>query len=168
MPSLIVPLSEPPSSVRSEPRPPQSNQQPVGAAVLARIRGLDGLLESVLASWHNSRQILQVRRWHRLEYAQPLCLTPLDENEQLCDESWLVDGRDLSLGGLSFRHRRALVCRKAAVTFLLDADEIESVVVRLTWCRFTQAGIYESGGPFVRRLAEAPPQLSDWRLLPRA
>jgi hypothetical protein len=133
--------------------------------LLTRLGGLEAVLESVVASWQSNRHLLQARRWHRLRFQEPLGLTPLDDAGQPAGDPWLVHGHDVSLGGVSFLHRLPLACRIAALTFPLDGGQFEAVAVRLTWCRFTTDGIYQSGGRFLRRLSAPPFDLTAWNRL---
>ena len=116
-----------------------------------RIPELQRMARSVAASWHASPPILQARHWHRVKYGHPVLLRPLDA-PPVDGRSLLVSGRDISLGGFSFAHADPLACRRAAVTFLLDGKSRLPIEIRLTWCRFTREGIYQSGGTFVRPL----------------
>ena len=117
-----------------------------------RIPELQRMTRGVAASWHASPPILQGRHWHRVRYAHPVLLRPLDAHS-VETRPLLVSGRDISLGGFSFVHADPLACRRAALTFLLDSKNRLPIEIRLTWCRFTREGIYQSGGTFVRPLA---------------
>jgi hypothetical protein len=102
---------------------------------------------------------VQRRRWHRVPYDRPILITPLDdETNEPNGPSQLVPGRDISLGGVSFAHREPLASRKVACTFEPSSPTSESVIVRLTWCRFTKEGWYQSGGQFVQSISRNPSQ----------
>ena len=164
----IVPLPHTAAECRSVSRPALQTPESIGSLLLARLQGLETLFDSVVASWHNSRQILQARRWHRIAYPQPICLTPLDEATlHARGPTCLVEGRDVSIGGLSFSHRTTLECRLAAVTLWFNEHDCETVAVRLTWCRFTARGVYQSGGSYLRRLETRPFGERDWRAFPQ-
>ncbi|MGC1273735.1 MAG: hypothetical protein WBC44_08520 [Planctomycetaceae bacterium] len=71
--------------------------------------------------------------------------------------SMLAEGRDVSSSGLSFAHAGLLACRFAAVSFRADREDgsiVETILVRLLWCRFTGQGGYLSGGRFERMLGD--------------
>jgi hypothetical protein len=117
---------------------------------------VERLIESLVASWHASAQLLQNRRWHRTPYRKPLVITPMDHEADVASAgSRLATGRDLSAGGLSFLHKHPLPHRIVAITFGLEPDMPTAIVTRLTWCRFTRWGEYQSGGKFLRTI-ESP------------
>lgn len=137
-------------------------------SALRSIQEIDCLLASLVASWQISPQILQCRRSHRVHFCKPIALTPLDEAGQPCGETVVAMGRDISLGGISFQHRQPLPHCRIAITFQADSYPIESIVTRLSWCRFTRDSAYFSGGKFLRtiKLAENIPE--DWDQLASA
>lgn len=64
-------------------------------------------------------------------------------------------GREVFASGLSFAHTDLLTCRFAAVSRCVDPEDgriVETILVRLLWCRFTGQGGYLSGGRFERML----------------
>lgn len=133
------------------------------------IREIDRLVESLVASWHSSAQLRQNRRWHRTPYRKPVVITPLDDiADTPIAEPHLAFGRDLAAGGLSFLHEQPLPHRIVAVTFSLEADMATAVVTRLTWCRFTRRGTYQSGGKFLRTIDLPELQELDLDALPAA
>lgn len=83
-------------------------------------------------------------------------------------ESKLVQGRDISLGGISFTHADPLPCRLVAVTFIQSEDKLDSVVTKLTWCRFMRDGLYRSGGQFLRTVRLPILINACWEALPSA
>jgi hypothetical protein len=125
-------------------------------AVLHRIHAMTSYVETLVASWNGPSTFVERRRWHRVPYDRPLLITPLDdETSEPAGPPLRVPGRDISLGGVSFAHREPLACRKVACTFEPDSPNGESVIVKLTWCRFTKDGWYQSGGQFVQSIARA-------------
>jgi hypothetical protein len=122
--------------------------------VLLQFPEVEALADRVVASWHSSNASLQSRRWHRAKFDRPLTVTPLDDLLEVPAGAPLaVIGHDISLAGLSFIHVQPLAARKVAVAFQLDDGTIASVLTILKWCRFRRDGIYQSGGQFVRRMA---------------
>ncbi len=109
-------------------------------------------VEVNIASWTASSHIVERRGSHRVGYRQPLLVTPLDDQTgEPNAPAMIVVGRDISLSGLSFTHRDPLSCRTVGCTFKpLDEEKLESVIVRLTWCRFTRQRLYQSGGKFLQ------------------
>ncbi len=122
--------------------------------VLGQIPEVRALADGVVASWHSSLASLQSRRWHRAKFDKPLRVIPLDDQTELPAGTPLaVVGHDISLAGLSFIHSHPLAARKVAIAFQLDETTWEAVLTLLKWCRFRRDGLYQSGGQFVRPLA---------------
>ncbi|HID21538.1 MAG TPA: hypothetical protein EYP14_03960 [Planctomycetaceae bacterium] len=139
------------------------------SAVLRSLAEVERLLESHVASWHITPALLQKRKWHRVIYRKPLVIVPVNEQTgEAKGEPRIVDGRDLSLGGLSFRHVTPLPHRFVALHFRPDSQSTPWVVTYLTWCRFTTDGKYLSGGRFVRTTQLAIDRGLNWRSLPHA
>ena len=138
-------------------------------SVLERLGEMEQLVGSVLASWQDPEQVVQMRRYHRLPFKQPLLLTALDDRTgETIGEPIHVFGRDISDGGLSIEHEGPLTCCRAALTLSDGSGRSETLVVRLTWCRFTRRGTYQSGGPFVwttSRPADPPAETVAARLI---
>ena len=149
-----------PTTLQTEAPGPSPDQAPphesIESTVLRRLGTISTLMDSLIASWHSTRQVLHARRWHRFRYEKPVAVTPLDDaTEQPIGETLLATGRDISKGGISFAHVQPLTCCKVAVTLQLDDGGCESIVTELKWCRFTRDGVYHSGGQF-QRMIELP------------
>ena len=111
------------------------------------------LLNQMVASWHTPTALAELRGWHRMRYDRPAVLTPLDDKSGiLSDAHKIISGRDISPSGFSFTHLDPLPCRRAIITFAFEKESQpwDAVILKLSWCRFTRAGIYQSGGKFVR------------------
>jgi hypothetical protein len=117
------------------------------------LEAISRIVNQVVASWHSPLALAEQRRWHRISYDRPAILTLLDDRTQVAMVHKVVSGRDISPSGFSFTHLDPLACRRAIVTFAFEPDETEAIELRLTWCRFTRAGIYQSGGKFVNPTA---------------
>jgi hypothetical protein len=129
---------------------------------------LEQLVASVVASWQASPCLLDSRRWHRVGYCRPVVLTPLADECAREGTSWSITGKDISLGGFSFLHIRPLPHRFVAVTFVAGVATPVTLLVRLTWCRFTRESRYQSGGSFVREIVLDRAPADDWLRLPQA
>jgi hypothetical protein len=146
-----------------------ATQVAAAASILPKTHEIDRLVASVIATWNGRSPLLQKRRWQRILYDKPVVLTPLDEiSGATKGESMLAHGHDISLGGISFTHSTPLPYRLIAVTLPRGDGRSESVVTRLTWCRFTLDGVYRSGGKFLRKGDVFPVPESDWDALPTA
>jgi hypothetical protein len=138
-----------------------------GESLVERLQDLDGLIETLFASWLGSLPLVPSRRSHRLSNRQLLALTPLDDASLAPNGvTQRVAAWDVSAGGLSFLHRETIVCRTIAVTFQFAPEEFRSVLTRLKWCRFTRNGQYRSGGQFLRTMIPPRDAEIDFNLLP--
>lgn len=135
--------------------PPRRTGYPAVSADPARI-ALARLVDRIaslprtgrLACWQPSG-ILCARRWHRVPWKTPLLLTPWDDAANLALGSPLeVMGRDLSVNGASFEHADPLQCRQILLQPRDPSADPLAFVITLRWCRFTRAGVYQSGGRF--------------------
>ena len=116
------------------------------------MKEVERLLQELLASWRPAVTVLERRKDHRVRLSRVLELTPVEAlSETPIAQAITVLGRDLSLGGVSFLHSAPLPYRKVAISFEPGVVDADLVIVRLTWCRFTHRGHYESGGRFIRR-----------------
>ena len=121
---------------------------------LPRLAEISQIVEHVVASWHAPSAVAEQRRSHRTSYERPAVITPLDDRTgEPLDQHEIVSGRDISPAGFSFTHLDPLACRRAIVTFAFERDSWDAVMIKLSWCRFTRSGIYQSGGKFLGRIA---------------
>lgn len=121
--------------------------------VLCRLQSLASIVDGLMAEWIGSKALIAARKSHRVPTRQFFGITPLcDETFEPLAESCRVQAYDLGTDGLSFIHQNTLPFRMVAATFQLADGELESVVTRLKWCRFTREGHYRSGGQFVRTI----------------
>jgi hypothetical protein len=93
------------------------------------------------------------RNRDRFPMACSMQMVPLGANgEPLGTESIFVFGRDLSTRGISFSHDITLPTDRVILTISLpqlDQIRVEAVI---TWTRRSPLGLYESGGPLVRKV----------------
>ncbi len=136
-----------------------------GLESLARLQSLS-TDETVgqTASWHQSASTIHGRRAHRVPLPQSVCLTGLDDQFRPCAPPVVVQGRDISVDGLSFLHGQPLPYRYAAIS-LRTAQGVESAICRLTWCRYSREGHYVSGGKFIRHVPTSLVPPGDWEML---
>jgi hypothetical protein len=118
-------------------------------------------LSRARACWVKSGPVIQSRNALRMPFAEPVVVTPWNVSTGTpSSRSILAGGRDISEDGIAFRHGDSLPCRYVAVSFrnpdtAIEAEPaVESLLVRLLWCRFMRAGEYLSGGHFERMLPE--------------
>jgi hypothetical protein len=91
------------------------------------------------------------RRHHaRLPFPMLVRLTPVDPRTmQPIAEPITVVGKNLSEEGLGFYHQEPLPYRRAVITLEDNAGRSVSLLIDLSWCRFTRQGWYDSGGRFL-------------------
>lgn len=136
-----------------------------GLEQLARLQSLstdDSI--GLTASWHQAASTVHGRQSHRVPLQQSVCLTGLDNQFRPAAAPIVVQGRDISVDGLSFLHGQPLPFRYATVS-LQTARGVESIVCRLTWCRYSREGHYISGGKFVRHTPASFVPPTGWDLL---
>lgn len=114
--------------------------------VLSDVRGKD----SVRVSWHQWGGLLNDRRAHRVAFSEPLHVVGLAINRDTGKlepqaEPIIAQGRDISVDGISFRHDDPLPHRYVAVSFQTPFGT-ETLVAKLSWCRFAREDHYVSGG----------------------
>lgn len=134
--------------------------------VLSTVRESD----SPRVSWHQWGGLLNDRRAHRVAFPETLLVVGLTTDSGTgqfipVTEPIIAHGRDISVDGISFQHADPLPHRYVAISFRSPFGS-ETLVARLSWCRFGRENRYVSGG----RLT-VEPQLSveldiDWDALP--
>ena len=129
------------------------------------VQTIEEVLANGMQHWMDKTKLDERRTSPRVPLQQKICLIGLDEHHCPDSAACLVDGRDISADGISFRHYGMLSNRFVAMAFH-TAKGIETVVVKLSWCLFSREGSYTSGGRFVRANAtiEMP---QNWELLPK-
>lgn len=128
------------------------------ARPILRLEAISRIVNQVVASWHSPLALAEKRRWQRIRYDRPAILTLLDDRTVVpLGVHKVISGRDISPSGFSFTHLDPLACRRAIVTFPFEREETDAIELRLTWCRFTRAGIYQSGGKFLSPIASPLP-----------
>jgi hypothetical protein len=75
------------------------------------------------------------------------------DGETLGTDSILVFGRDLSTRGISFSHDTTLPTERVILTIPLPQADRIKVEAKITWTRTSPLGVYESGGPLIRKVA---------------
>jgi hypothetical protein len=117
--------------------------QPAETELKNRVRGL---LASLYPNCDYER-----RNESRYPYPRLVYLTPVDANgKAISTESFVVAGKDLGDGGLSFYHPDPISHRRVIASFELAPGRWLGLVIDLSWCRFTRLGWYESGGRFLQ------------------
>jgi len=121
-----------------------------GERAVRQAEGVDHLVRDLLAQWQHPADALERRSWTRVGFQKLIALFAYDDTEQpFSGEPWLVTGKDISLQGVSFSHIAPLPFSKVAISFEVPGGFTRFVVAKLSWCRFTRKGVYESGGKFL-------------------
>lgn len=114
--------------------------------VLSPVRETD----SPRVSWHQWGGLLNDRRAHRVAFPETLLVVGLAQDSATgqfnpVTEPIVAQGRDISVDGISFQHADPIPHRYVAVRFRSPFG-FETLVARLSWCRFTRENRYVSGG----------------------
>jgi hypothetical protein len=109
--------------------------------------------DSPKLSWYRSGGLLNERKSHRVAFPETLRVTGLEKNTDsgefvAVSDSIIARGRDISVGGISFRHEETLPHRFVAVSFHMPFG-MQTLVAQLLWCRFTWEEHYISGGNLI-------------------
>jgi len=111
------------------------------------------LLRDLTASWHPESTVVDRRHNHRIPCEIAANLVPLDDQDQTVRPDPLaVLIANLSKCGVGIVHRHPLPHRLALIEYELPSGNLVQLTVRLKWCRFKGADLYESGGQIVRVL----------------
>jgi len=90
------------------------------------------------------------RRERRYPFPHLVTLVPVaPDGAHLNNETIVVVGKQLSVGGLSFYHRQPIPYRRAVVVFEVGSHRT-ALLMDLNWCRFARRGWYENGGRFLQ------------------
>lgn len=105
----------------------------------------------VLAAMYPDGTIAERRRHERFPYPRLVRLTPVAADGQTAlDEMLVVAGKHLSERGLGFYHPAPLPYRLVVASLEKTPGEWLSLLLDVSWCRFSRQGWYESGGRFLR------------------
>ena len=111
------------------------------------------LLKSLTANWRPASTIIERRKEQRISCDLPAVLVPLDrQGNSLANSVLDIRIKDLSGQGIGISHPDPMPHRLVLVAFESTDDGPIRLVVRLKWCRFKQAEVYESGGMVLRTL----------------
>ncbi len=120
---------------------------------LRRLPELNKLADSIVASWNLEPFALSSRHWHRIPCERQIGLAFFDpKTKSLISELTIVECRNLSIEGISFSHDVPILSREVAITFDLDREDREFLVVNLAWSRFSEERVFQSGGQFLYQI----------------
>jgi len=138
-----------------------------GQPTLQLLDEVQFMVRDILSQWQHPADALERRSTRRVAFYKSIALFVVDEEtEEPVGQPFLVNGRDISAQGVGFSHEGPLPNTKVAIAFELPNGCSQFVLVRLTWCRFTRRGTYESGGMFVRPIAPPEDIALDWNAMP--
>jgi len=100
----------------------------------------------LLTSLYPRGRLVERRRELRYPFPNLVTLRPVDDE----GAPVTVVGRHLSERGLGFYHQTPLPYRHVIATLEAGEGRQVSMLVDVSWCRFTRSGWYESGGRFLR------------------
>jgi hypothetical protein len=112
-----------------------------------------GAFRDVTASWQSASNVGERRREHRHPCNFPALLVPLDsQGLSVACVPLEVRVKDISKNGIGISHPDPMPHRLVLLLFETPEKNQRRLVVRLKWCRFKRADLYESGGQIVRDL----------------
>src|SRR5437762_2380060 len=112
------------------------------------------LLRELTASWHPVSTVADRRPGHRVPCNFAAELIPLDQRGSHSGRTAMsVQVTDLSKRGIGIMHPHPMPHRLVQLTFTPEPGQLTRLVVRLKWCRFKRADVYQSGRQIVRVLA---------------
>lgn len=105
---------------------------------------------TVLGRVGERRSVTERRRQRRHSFPYLVQLTPVeDDGTPVTDRALVVVGRYLSEQGFDFYHQEPLEFRRVIISLDHAPSPPVSLLLDLTWCRFTRQGWYDSGGRFL-------------------
>lgn len=121
-------------------------------------------------SWYQSSGLLNDRRAHRIAFPETLHVVGLEINPNngqfvAVADGIIAGGRDISVDGISFQHDDPVPHRFVSVSFRSPLGT-ETLVAKLSWCRFSREGHYVSGGRLIVEPQCNLEQTIDWDSVP--
>jgi hypothetical protein len=90
------------------------------------------------------------RQDQRFPFTQLIQLTPVDQHgKPVKDLTSTVIGKHISERGLDFFNQHPIAHRRVIVTIESQNGLSTSLLMELSWCRFTKQGWYDNGGRFI-------------------
>jgi hypothetical protein len=125
---------------------------PAAAAPIARLDESVRLsVRSLVARMFPGGLPVERRNQGRYPYPFLLRIVPVESDGVTpAREAVVVVGRDLSERGMGFFHPQPLNDRYAVATLQDNSGRSMSLLLDVSWCRFTSYGWYVSGGRFLR------------------
>lgn len=106
---------------------------------------------SLLTRLYPRGRAVERRRELRYPFPHLVSLTPVNEDaSQREGDAFTVVGRHLSERGFGFFHQAPLPYRHVVAALDMGDGRSISLLLDVSWCRFTRSGWYESGGRFLR------------------
>lgn len=116
---------------------------------------LRGEVHRLLGRLFPKELITERRQDGRFPFPFLVRLTPVgDRHLTPVAESMVVVGKDLSAHGMGLFHPHPLPYRRAVVSLEDRTGRCVTLLIDLSWCRFTRHGWYESGGRFLQVVSE--------------
>ena len=121
--------------------------------------GVQSQIWGLLGSLYPRGNIVERRTERRFPYPYLIRMNPVGNGGVTPEsESVVVVGKHLSENGLGFYHPKPIVQHRVIVSLETPNGVRLAFLMKLTWCRFTRQGWYESGGKFLKAV---PPPACD-------
>lgn len=110
-----------------------------------------GQLWDLLAGMYPHGGLPERRRQERFPYPRLVYLSPVAaDGKTAIGNTLVVAGKHLSERGLGFYHPTPLPYRWVVASLEKGSEQWLSLLLDVSWCRFSRRGWYESGGRFLR------------------
>jgi hypothetical protein len=122
----------------------------IGAAAGWRQDQIADAIQQVLGAAEPGRRAMERRREARHPFPYPIRLTPYaDDGQPDLRRTFAVIGKHLAAHGIDFYSGQPLAERRVIASLDCGRDDWISLVLELTWCRFSRHGWYDNGGRFL-------------------
>jgi hypothetical protein len=127
---------------------------PVSVASEPSEGSMKAQLWGLLSAMYPDGGLPERRRQERFPYPRLVYLNPVAADGQTpLGNGLVVAGKHISERGLGFYHPTPLPYRWVVASLEKGPDEWLSLLLDVSWCRFSRRGWYESGGRFLRAVA---------------
>jgi hypothetical protein len=107
-------------------------------------------IERILVAAEPKRRGIERRREARYPFPYPIQLTPYgDDGLPDARRSFAVIGKHVAAHGVDFYSGQPLAERRVIASLDAGREGWISLVLELTWCRFSRHGWYDNGGRFL-------------------
>ena len=123
---------------------------PVTSSTEQRVADVRTCVQELIGEVSKKSVFAERRQDQRFPFTQLIQMTPVDQaGTPLTDQTSTVIGKHLSERGLDFFNQQPVAYRRVIVTLETLSGLTTSLLMDLSWCRFTKQGWYDNGGRFI-------------------